>query len=86
MDRIVNIHNPEFQYPDMSAPTLCPTSHMVWWHRGDMLYTLYQLQYRERSAVFTTARSVVQTRQGVRKLGVMNIYDSVHIGMQLERR
>ena len=60
--------------------------YMVWWHRGDMLYTLYQLQYRERSAVFTTARSVVQTRQGVRKLGVMNIYDSVHIGMQLERR
>ena len=48
--------------------------------------TLYNLEHKEHSAVFRTARGAVQTRREARKLGVMNIYDSVHIGMQLERR
>ena len=48
--------------------------------------TLYNLEHKEHSAVFKTARGAVQTRREARKLGVMNIYDSVHIGMQLERR
>ena len=46
-----------------------------------------RVEHRERSAVFTwTSRQAVQTGQGVRKLGGTNIYDSVHIGMQLQRR